>query len=417
MPLPISFVVKNGSKILSFTSGGMPWPESSTSIATYSAAGSAPSSKSAHSAGVTLRVRRMISPPSGIASRALTMRLTTTCSNWLRSALTSQRSRPCRNSRSIFLADEAAHHHLQVGEHVAELQNLRAQGLAARKGEQLPHQTGGAVGVLLDLHDVAEGRIGRPVIGEQQVRIADDRGQHIVEIMRDAAGELADRLHFLRLREILLQRALLGRVERKERRARSVALVRTREMNRRAERSPSPASVTSSGAASACDPGRRQRGPQRVAIALQNAGNRSSGSAPSPGFKAAGISRAKAAFQRRTRPSASSMAMAIGVALKTRANRASARGSPAASWPASSTGARSQHESRRGPSATSSPEAAPTSRRAGSLLAVAPPQLEIDFLGACRARAAGGAAAGNAAHPSTMRSARRTPPEPTLAGS
>ena len=57
------------------------------------------------------------------------------------------------------------------------------------------------------------------MIGEQQVGIADDRGQDIVEIMRDAAGELADRLHFLALREILLQHALFGRVERENGRA------------------------------------------------------------------------------------------------------------------------------------------------------------------------------------------------------
>ena len=114
------------------------------------------------------------------------------------------------------LADEAAHQHLEVRQHVADLQDLRTQRLAAREGEQLADEARRAVGVLLDLHDVLEGRIGRPVIGEQQVRIADDRGQHVVEVMRDAAGELADRLHLLRLREILLQRALLGRVERVE---------------------------------------------------------------------------------------------------------------------------------------------------------------------------------------------------------
>ena len=43
----------------------------------------------------TLAVRTVRLPPSGIASRALTARLTTTCSNCDRSALTGQRSRPC----------------------------------------------------------------------------------------------------------------------------------------------------------------------------------------------------------------------------------------------------------------------------------------------------------------------------------
>ena len=67
------------------------------------------------------------------------------------------------------LADEAPHHVLEIREHVAELEHLRAQRLPAREGQQLPHEAGGPVGVLLDLHDVLKGRIGRPVIGEQQV--------------------------------------------------------------------------------------------------------------------------------------------------------------------------------------------------------------------------------------------------------
>ncbi|HEY6579079.1 MAG TPA: hypothetical protein VIY09_07130, partial [Rhizomicrobium sp.] len=48
---------------------------------------------------------------------------------------------------------------------------------------------------------------------QQEFAIADDDGQQVVEIMRDAAGELANRLHFLRLSEFGLQRLLLGNVD------------------------------------------------------------------------------------------------------------------------------------------------------------------------------------------------------------
>ena len=123
------------------------------------------------------------------------------------------------------LAGEAPHQHLQVGQQVVDLQHLRPQGLPARERQQLPHETRRAIGVLLDLHDVLEGRIGGPVIVQQQIGIADDRSEHIVEVMRHAAGQLADRLHLLRLREILLQRALLGRVERVEHHAARFARV------------------------------------------------------------------------------------------------------------------------------------------------------------------------------------------------
>ena len=58
-----------------------------------------------------------------------------------------------------------------------------------------------------------DGSVGRWLV-KQQVGEADDGGQHVVEIVRDAAGELADRLHLLALRELRLERALLGRLQR-----------------------------------------------------------------------------------------------------------------------------------------------------------------------------------------------------------
>ena len=119
------------------------------------------------------------------------------------------------------LANQPAQQHLQLRQDVVELQRLRAKRLAARKRQKLPHQPRRPVGVLLDLHDVLKGRIGRAVVGEQEIGIADDRGQHIVKVMRDAAGELADRLHLLALREVLLQGALFGGVERENDRVRA----------------------------------------------------------------------------------------------------------------------------------------------------------------------------------------------------
>ena len=53
---------------------------------------------------------------------------------------------------------------------------------------------------------------GRSSRATDQVEIADDRGQQIVEIMRDAAGQLADRLHLLRLdqRRLRLSRCAIS---------------------------------------------------------------------------------------------------------------------------------------------------------------------------------------------------------------
>ena len=64
----------------------------------------------------------------------------------------------------------------------------------------------------LDLLDVRAARIAGVEAVEEQVRVAEDRGQHVVEVVRDAAGEAADRLHLLRLAQLHLARAqrLLG---------------------------------------------------------------------------------------------------------------------------------------------------------------------------------------------------------------
>ena len=47
--------------------------------------------------------------------------------------------------------------------------------------------------------------------GRQQRGVAVNDGENVVEIVRDAAGELADGLHFLRLAQLLLQPFLGGR--------------------------------------------------------------------------------------------------------------------------------------------------------------------------------------------------------------
>ena len=110
-------------------------------------------------------------------------------------------------------ADQPGQQHPEVGEHVGEVEHLGPQRLLAGEGQQLPDQRGGAVGVLLDVHDVGEGLVRRPMIGQKQVGRHDDRSQHIVEIMRDAAGQLTYRLHLLALRHLPFEHLLFGGVD------------------------------------------------------------------------------------------------------------------------------------------------------------------------------------------------------------
>ena len=172
-----------------------------------------------------------------------------------------------------------------------------------------------AIGRLLDLHDVLEGRIGRPVIGEQQVGIADDRRQHVVEVMRDAAGKLSDRLHLLRLRELLLQLALLRGVERIDHRAATARfLVGREEEARRSDRRAGAVlehRVDRLDVALSLESG-DDRGLQRGAVALADAveqwpagialgGRRLEGVGEEPGESGVGAAHASGVVERRDR--------------------------------------------------------------------------------------------------------------------
>ena len=123
------------------------------------------------------------------------------------------------------LADQPAQQHGEIGERVAEVEHLRPQRLAARERQQLAHERRRPRRVLLDLHDVLERRVGRLVRVQQEVVRHHDRGQHVVEVVRDAAGKLADHVHLLRLVDLVLQRAAFGRLQHVDDRSLGLALL------------------------------------------------------------------------------------------------------------------------------------------------------------------------------------------------
>ena len=76
--------------------------------------------------------------------------------------------------------------------------------MLAREGEQALHQGRGAHRGLTDgAERSADAFVGRVVAAGGQFDIADDRGQQIVEVVRDAAGQPSDRFHLLRLAQRL----------------------------------------------------------------------------------------------------------------------------------------------------------------------------------------------------------------------
>ncbi len=86
--------------------------------------------------------------------------------------------------------------------------HLRRERLLAREGEQPRRQAARRASprrsrASTKLVDVG---VAALQLAPQQVQRADHHGQHVVEVVGDAAGELADRLHLLHLAHLLLGR-------------------------------------------------------------------------------------------------------------------------------------------------------------------------------------------------------------------
>ena len=86
----------------------------------------------------------------------------------------------------------------------ADVEHLRLQGLAPRKGEQLRCQLGRARDRVRDGGDVALAPLLAQLRPVQQVDGGADHGQEVVEVVRDAPGELPERLEALAVLERLL---------------------------------------------------------------------------------------------------------------------------------------------------------------------------------------------------------------------
>ena len=95
----------------------------------------------------------------------------------------------------------------------ADVEDLRRQRLAAGKRQQLRRQLRGPFDRLRDCVDIAPAALFRQLAAAEEVGGGADDGQEIVEIVRYATGQLADRFHLLRLPQHFLGLAALGDVD------------------------------------------------------------------------------------------------------------------------------------------------------------------------------------------------------------
>ena len=102
-------------------------------------------------------------------------------------------------------AERPAQQLLHADNFLADVDVARHQWLLAREREQASRQVRSAFGGGRDAFgDVVQFLVRHQLLGEV-LRIAEDDGQQIVEIMRDAAGELTHRFHLLGLGEFLVE--------------------------------------------------------------------------------------------------------------------------------------------------------------------------------------------------------------------
>ena len=109
--------------------------------------------------------------------------------------MTSSMSSPIRRGMSLPMSSTT----------VLRLSDARLQNLHAAESEELARQRGRAIGGAVDLFDFAgDGIAGRQNV-QQQLGVALDDHQEIVEVVRDAAGEATDGFHFLRLAKLVFE--------------------------------------------------------------------------------------------------------------------------------------------------------------------------------------------------------------------
>ena len=138
----------------------------------------------------------------GMASRAFTPRFRITCFDLVRvRAHASARSVGAGLQLDV-LADHPAQDALEVAHERVEIDHPRLEHLFAAEGQELVGHGRRLPTRLLDHLDVAAASIVEILAAHEQLRVAEDRREQVVEIVRHAPGQPPDGFHLLGLPEL-----------------------------------------------------------------------------------------------------------------------------------------------------------------------------------------------------------------------
>jgi hypothetical protein len=102
------------------------------------------------------------------------------------------------------IADETLQHLVRVRQHAVDVEHFALHHLTPAEGEQLARERRRRLAGAVHLRDVGADGMVLPELFHHQLAVPENAGEQIVEVVRDPAGELADRLHLLRLPELRL---------------------------------------------------------------------------------------------------------------------------------------------------------------------------------------------------------------------
>ncbi len=148
-----------------------------------------------------------------MASRPLIARLISAVSNCATSASVKQSLSSISTSIWMLLPTSGPISCATFSTCAADVKHLRLQRLAAGEGQQLRGELGGTLDRFGDRIDIAASALFGEIAPAQEIGRGANDGQQIVEVVRDAAGELADRFHLLRLTQHFLALAAFGDVD------------------------------------------------------------------------------------------------------------------------------------------------------------------------------------------------------------
>jgi hypothetical protein len=114
------------------------------------------------------------------------------------------------HAQGNILAQNAAEHFADLVDDLVQVGHLQMEFVLAAEGQQLARQVAGPPGGLGDFLEGVGRFVARRRIGHEHARMAADDGEKVVEIVGDAAGQLPDGLHFLRLAQLGFQPGLAG---------------------------------------------------------------------------------------------------------------------------------------------------------------------------------------------------------------